>query len=222
MHDAGWRLPDDANFGRTLLALNIISHRSDITEYLLFTVGCNPNGYITSQDKPWKGDMTPLHMVCSRGTIEQLALLVWAGADVYARDSDGFVPIAYALHGSCHESRLICKYLEYCGVDRTRVRITAWLKMVLGTLRENVVQVRPAAVRFMGLLYVRLTTVLSSAIVNRHRSNPAGNCGLQRRGFRGWFRISRGVSVLISRPDAAALKTSTPSSGPSATSLPPW
>jgi hypothetical protein len=148
MHDAGWRLPD-AEFGRTLLASTISSQQVKITEYLLFTVGCNPNGFITSQDKPWKGDMTtPLHMVCSRGTIEQLALLVWAGADVYANDSSGFIPIAYALHGSCQESHLICKYLEYCGVDRTRVQITEQQKTKLGSLRGRMarVQVRPAAV----------------------------------------------------------------------------
>jgi hypothetical protein len=132
LYEAGWRLPD-AMCGRALVH---VAASIGMLEYLLFTVGCEACGYITDDGYIW----STLHKHCLSGTLEHVSLLIWAGADINARDSHGFTPMAYALHGVSLYPQLMCRYLER-GIDRKQVCPTAQQRTWLRGMREDFQQV---------------------------------------------------------------------------------
>jgi hypothetical protein len=121
--------------GRVLLSL---ATSIDMLEYLLFTVGCEACGDISSEESYWA---TVLHKECVFGTLEHLSLLIWAGADINATDCDDLTLMAYALHGVSLYPQLMCRYLEHCGIDRKQVCLTAQQREVLREEYEGILQV---------------------------------------------------------------------------------
>lgn len=139
MYDAGWRLPNKET-GRMLLFTASVPDGGvsiEILRYLISTVGCDPRGFC---DLPSCEGMfaTVLHLACQYGTLEQVSLLIWAGADVDERDSADFPPLVYALHGLCSAPHLLCKYLIYCGADRTLRHLTAEHAKTIRLMRHRV------------------------------------------------------------------------------------
>lgn len=136
----GWR-PSSALVGRWILGFSVAvaSHRIEVLEYLLFTVKCDPNGNVLMTTVPGIASLTSLHVACMNAQIEALGLLIWAGADLDARDSVGLSAMAYALQGTCQEFHLICKYLEHCGAELPRVQpcATAEQQGVLNWIHED-------------------------------------------------------------------------------------
>jgi hypothetical protein len=110
MYEAGWRLPS-ADIGPWVL-VGAMEARIETLEYLLFTVGCDPVGRIIYDVEDYS---TVLHASCSYGTLEQVALVIWAGAELGAIDSSGRTPICLAVEGAMQGAFLKYKYLEYCG-----------------------------------------------------------------------------------------------------------
>jgi hypothetical protein len=110
----------------------------DMLEYLLFTMGCEACGIVTGEGSFWS---TVLHKECDSGTLEHASLLIWAGADINARDSHGLAPMAYALHGISLHPQLMCRYLEHCGMDMKQVCHTAQQRARLRGVRESFQQV---------------------------------------------------------------------------------
>jgi hypothetical protein len=106
-------------------------------EYLLFTVGCDTCGIVIAEGGVW----STLHKNCQFGTLEHVSLLIWAGADINARDCESLTPMAYALHGVSLYPQLMCRYLGYCGIDRKQVCLTAEQREVLREEYEAILQV---------------------------------------------------------------------------------
>jgi hypothetical protein len=104
-------------------------------EYLLFTVRCDACGDIGGDGYVWS---TVLHKKCEFGTLEQVSLLIWAGADINATDRHGLTPMAYALHGVSLYPQFMCRYLEHCGIDRKQMCLTAEQRTALRDLRESI------------------------------------------------------------------------------------
>jgi hypothetical protein len=133
LYEAGWRLCTPKS-GRALLCS---ATSIDMLEYLLFTVGCDACGILDAHGYVW----STLHKHCEFGTLENVSLLIWAGADINARDNHGLTPMAHALHGVSLYPQLMCRYLEHCGIDRKQVCLTAHQRASLREVREHFLQV---------------------------------------------------------------------------------
>jgi hypothetical protein len=138
MYEAGWRLPDTETGRMLLFTASMPDGRSiEILEYLVFTVGCDPRGpcYLPDTEGMF---VAVLHLACQHGTLEQVSVLIWAGADVEERDSADLLPLVYVLHGVCSEPHILYKFLVYCGADRTLGHLTTKQTKEIRLMRQHV------------------------------------------------------------------------------------